>query len=126
MPVSISGSHPELSIAPGQVTASIKVLLSDVPATINDLPIVLQLCPTLMGITRFPLRGASVSNVTVTGPQQDIAALKDYPCRAILVIDPEDASRQAPKTLKYDLPPNVKVSDEDAKRTVEFTLTPKN
>ena len=124
VPVSLSLLEPELRIEPYQVKATVTVLLSDKSDVIGPIPIEVQLPPGMVGQYDLTLTsGASVSQIRVTGPQQDIDALKTVTPKAILDILPSDARLDEPsKHLRFELPPSVKVTDDPA-LTVEFKLT---
>jgi hypothetical protein len=123
----------KVDISPAQVTADIAVHASDVSYTITDPPVpiaVTQLVPTLTNYDFSLTDGdGTLAGVTVTGPQQQIDKIKSgkFQVVADLEVDPSDAGNSAvTKTLQYVLPPGVKVSDEDAHRTVKFKLSRKN
>ena len=125
VPVTLVPPLPELSIDPPLVKATITMLKMDASTVIGPIPIEVQLPPGMVGQYDLTLTaGASVNQIHVSGPQQDIDALKNFAPKAILEVLPSDARLDTPsKPLHFVLPPNVKVRDDDAAVPVEFKLT---
>jgi hypothetical protein len=72
----------------------------------------------------------TITNVTVTGPEQQIALLHDptylqnHAPAAIFEVNFSDPN-PAPAPIMYELPPGVHVSEADAQRKITYTLTPR-
>lgn len=72
----------------------------------------------------------TITNVTVTGPEQQIALLQDpnYVLNpapaAIFEVNLSDPN-PAPAPIMWELPPGVHVSEQDAQRKITYTLTPR-
>jgi hypothetical protein len=119
----------KLSVSPPQVTAEVVVHVMDKTYTIPDpVPIYVQILETTLVNNDFVLSNgdSSLAGVTVTGPAAMIDQIQSgkFQVKAVLEVDGGDTGNTAvPKTLDFVLPPGVKVSDADARRTVEYKLS---
>jgi hypothetical protein len=74
----------------------------------------------------------TLTNVTVTGPEQQIALLQDpnyTPAAApaaIFEVNYSDIEHPAPAPLIFHLPPGVHVSEQDAQRKISYTFKPRS
>ena len=72
------------------------------------------------------VRNGFVSNVHVVGPKELIEQMKrpDFTPRpkALVEVSSTDVGEVKQKTLTYELPKGVDVTDEDKKRTLEFRV----
>jgi hypothetical protein len=129
VPIVLSPQLPEgkLRIDPSQVKADFRVRAADVPYTIQNMPITVNAAPSTIHNFDLVLSGGESITITVTGPQEQIDAMKakTVPFSAVLEVSQEDSSITASpsKKLTYFMPPGVKVSPADLNRTVEFKLT---
>lgn len=125
VPVRLGRSDDTISISPSTVKVRVSVKETNVPYKISSVPVFVRLPSTMEERYRvvFP-SGASMSNITVVGPEDQIARLKseDFRAEATLNILPEDARGQLPRAPTYTLPPDVTVSKEDKNRTIDFRL----
>ncbi|HEY2584698.1 MAG TPA: hypothetical protein VGI81_02910 [Tepidisphaeraceae bacterium] len=73
----------------------------------------------------------TITNVKVSGPEQQIALLQDpnYVLNpapaAIFEVNFSDVDNPAPAPIMYQLPPGVRVSDQDAQRKIAYSLKPR-
>ncbi len=127
-----SPDNAKLQLSATQVTANLVVQASDVPYTIDSVPILVQGSPDILNsnVVRVNNGGAqAITEVQVIGPPSQIERLRnkdpDSLPYAILDIAPGDADREGSKPLRYQLPPGVRVNPDDveANRPIPFKLT---
>lgn len=70
---------------------------------------------------------STIPNVTVSGPEQQIALLQEqkYIPAAIFEVNYSDIENPAPAPLMFQLPPGVHVSEQDAQRKITYTFKPR-
>lgn len=120
----------QFNLAPDRVRATFRIRQADVSFTIPAVPIFPLAALTLLDDYR-PVFEPTVTNVTVFGPPDLIAALRNDTLarkpRAILELTRDDLPAGRPRTrrLRFDLPEGLTISPEDSRREVEFTLVPR-
>lgn len=78
-----------------------------------------------------PYFDPTLTNVTVTGPEQQIALLQDpnyapTPApAAIFEVNYNDIENPAPAPIMFQLPPGVHVSEKDAERKITYSFKPR-
>lgn len=122
-------------LATPTVNATFEVRQTETSYTIDAIPLSVSYARSVedQGL-RAELSEDSIPSVTVIGPAETIRAIKeaiekgdladnDQP-KAILEVIDDNAPEGTPRSRapRYLLPPGVRVSPEDAKRTVEFSL----
>lgn len=123
----------DLTFTPTAVNATFKVKQTEDKLDYPSMSIFVNTPLTLGDRYRVELQGdltddPFVRNVTLIGPTDVISALRreDFKPKPVarLTITNDDLPAGTTRTreLKYDLPENVRVSPEDARRTVEFKL----
>lgn len=118
------------SLQPERVRASFRVRQADVALTLPAVPIFPLAPQTLLDEFR-PVFEPTLPNVTVVGPPEIIEALRAGTAtrmpRAILELSRDDlpAGRVRRRQVRFDLPEGVRVSPDDSRREVEFTLVPR-
>jgi len=122
----LSGEH--VTITPSTVKATLEVKQSDVSFTIPSVALFALMPSNLQKQYRVDCPD-NITNVTVVGPPAQIELLKreDFTPkpRAALDVSRDDlpVGTVRTRTLRfYDLPEGVRVSAEDARRTVDFKL----
>jgi hypothetical protein len=127
-------SDDRITITGGaKVKASLDVRAADVADVIASMPILPEIPAAVAEKMQsgqlkidFNVFKPFLTNVHVVGPKQVIAAMKlpDFAPRPKATIEDStsDVGDIKQKTLRFDLPSGVSVSDEDKKRTVEFRL----
>jgi hypothetical protein len=122
--VQLPAGFERVRISPAQVAARIAVRSPNEAFTIHDgIPIFIS-APTSVAdgwkISIVP--DASISDVTVTGPPEQIDLIRKgtFFVKAALEISNDDVARPEPKTLTYTLPEGVVPTEETKRRTVEF------
>ena len=120
---------PSLSFSPATVSATLSVRESDVTYTIPSVPVWIYGAPGVLGKYRVETQTQVLTNVKVTGPPDKIELLqrKDFSPQphAMLEVRSDDAGKPSvSRPIRFDLPPgmNLRVSDDDSQRTVEFHL----
>jgi hypothetical protein len=79
-----------------------------------------------------PYFDLTLTNVAVTGPEQQIALLQDpnyapTPApAAIFEVNYNDIENPAPAPLMFQLPPGVHVSEQDAQRKITYSFKPRS
>lgn len=129
VPVRLGRSDDTITITPSTVKISIRVKESNVSYQIPSVPVFVRMPSTMQDRYRVQFKiSASMSNITVEGPEDEIALLRSetFKPEATLNIMPQDASGQLPRAPSYTLPPHVTVSDKDKTRTIDFSLQDRN
>jgi hypothetical protein len=131
---SVKLDDPSITLSPATVSATIVV--ADTAETPLVLPYVRVLAayPPVSDpkIDQFkPVYESTLSNVTVTGPESQIALLKEQKIipAAFFEVEYKDADTgkpPPPAPVVYQLPPGVHVSDQDKQRTITYTFKPRN
>lgn len=126
VPLRLKTSNDLITITPPTVTARVKVKASAVTYMINSVAVFTVGPPALFDKYRvsFPY-GSVLSRVTVVGPQDEINKISsgEFIPKALLEVTQQDASARLPRSPdRWNLPPNVTVSDEDKNRTITFEL----
>jgi hypothetical protein len=134
-----------ITLRPDRVRASFKVKQSDVSYTIPSMPVFAVAPGSLLDDYR-PLFDPILTNVTVTGSPETIAALKADKLprkpKALLELSRDDTAlsltpplpntaatpnaRTLTRRLRFDLPEGLTISPEDQKREIEFSLVPRS
>lgn len=128
--VSESVDISRFSLQPERVRATFRVRQADVVLTLPSVPI-FPLAPQTLLDTYRPVFEPTLPNVTVIGPRDVIESLRNGTAgrmpRAILELSRDDLPPGRPRMrqVRFDLPEGVRVSPEDARREVEFTLVPR-
>lgn len=129
-PVRLGRLDDTITITPSTVKINIRVTESNVSYTIPNIPVFVRKPSTMEDRYRvvFPNNVASMSRITVVGPEEQIAKLRNesFTAEATLNIQTGDVRAQLPRAPTYTLPPDVKVSDEDKSRTIDFSLVDRN
>ena len=122
-----------VAVVPNEVEATLHVRQSDDQYTYDSIT-VQAIVPRGLE-TRYTLEySASLANVTVVGPKEQIDQLRrtgDKPLAVFRVTDkdaikdPSDKRTRAVEYLSRGLPPDVRVSPKDEGRTVDFQLLPR-
>jgi len=117
--------------APQKVRANVDVRQADKTQLVRSMPITIDVTDGLPDKYKVQWTRPSVpalQNVTISGPPELIDAMEkpdfEPKPKARLVVTPQDVGGPRTKTVEYDLPDRVKVSDEDRNRTVDFQLVP--
>lgn len=116
-----------VSITPTAVNVMIEVRQQDVEFKINAMPVYVTYPPGMDDRYRAAY-DATVANVTIFGPSEQIEALQrpefEPKPKAILEINRTHLPVGEPRTsrLKFELPPGIRVSPTDEKRTIDFRL----
>jgi hypothetical protein len=116
-----------------KVKASLDVRASDTMGKIDSMPIVPEMPAAVLEKIQsgqwkvdFTAFKPYLGNVHVIGPKEiiDRINLPEFTPRpkATIEVSTSDLGEVKPKTLRYELPKGVEVSDEDKKRTVDFRL----
>ncbi|MFN4242367.1 MAG: hypothetical protein ACK4PI_03930 [Tepidisphaerales bacterium] len=132
MPSAVSDSvdPSRFTLQPERVRATFRVRQADVTLTLPSVPI-FPLAPQTLLDTYRPVFEPTLPNVTVIGPRDVIESLRNGTAgrmpRAILELSRDDLPPGRPRTrqVRFDLPEGLRVSPEDARREVEFTLVPR-
>ena len=129
VPVRLGRTDDTITITPSTVKISIRVKESNVTYEIPTVPVFVRKASTMEDRYRvlFP-NGALMSRITVEGPEDQIAAIRNETFRpeATLNIVDADVRTQLPKAPSYTLPPKVTVTDKDKARTIDFRLLDRN
>jgi hypothetical protein len=133
VPLRLPVIEPHIRIEPMKVNATLTVKASDVPVDVDYIPIVIEAPLEVLRDNDISSTGelSSTGITRLTCPPELVEALKNHTIRpapkAALVITKDDASLQdtVSKSLRYDLPPGVHVSQADADRKVDFKCTAK-
>ena len=129
VPVRLGRSDDAITITPSTVKISIEVKESNVPYLIPTVPVFVRMPSTMQDRYRvtFP-HDASMSRITVVGPEEQIAKLRDekFAPEATLNILTDDVRGTLPRAPTYTLPPDVTVSEADKSRTIDFRLVDRN
>jgi hypothetical protein len=117
-----------ITFNPTTVRVKLEVGQSNETYTIPSMAIFVSAPQGLLERYRVKSRQQSITSVTVVGPPDKIRDLReerDPKPKAVLTVTSDDIPRAGrPQTarLTFELPEGVRVSDEDARRTEEFTL----
>jgi YbbR domain-containing protein len=124
VPVQLPAGFERVRVAPAQVNARITVRSPNESFTIHDgIPIVISAPTSVTDSWKISiLPDAAISDVTVTGPPEQIDLIRKgtFFVKAALDISNDDIARPEPKTLTYTLPEGVLPTEETKRRTVEF------
>lgn len=118
---------PGLKLSTQSVKATVNVREADEHLTLPSVPI-WPCQPNILTKYRINFSPATLTNIEVFGPHDKIALLKgdspQFTPIAWFRVTREDVGRPStPRQLKFDLPDGVRVSDTDAKRTVDVDVT---
>lgn len=129
VPVRLGRTDDTITITPSTVKISIRIKESNVTYEIPTVPVFVRKPSTMEDRYRvlFP-NGALMSRITVEGPEDQIATIRNEIFRpeATLNIVDADVRTQLPKAPSYTLPPKVSVSEKDKARTIDFRLLDRN
>jgi hypothetical protein len=126
---SIRIDDPSVTLSPATVSADIQV--TDKAETTIKLPYVRVLAaypPDVQKADQYkPLYDSTIPNVTVSGPEQQIALLQEqkFIPAAIFEVRFDDIDNPAPAPVMFQLPPGVHVSEQDAQRKISYTFKPR-
>jgi hypothetical protein len=126
---SVTIDDPNVTISPATVSADIVV--TDKAEKTISLPYVRVLAaypPDVAKADQFKaVYDSTIPNVTVTGPDQQIALLQEqrFIPTAIFEVSYNDTDSPAPAGLMFQLPAGVHVSDADAQRKITYTFKPR-
>lgn len=131
---SVPMDDPNVHIAPTAVSADVEV--TDKAERTYTLPYlrVLAAYPRDAGPKADQYKvvfDPTITNVTVTGPEQQIALLQDPNAvlnpapAAIFEVNFSDVDNPAPAPVMYQLPPGVHVIEQDAQRKIAYSLKPR-
>lgn len=126
--VTVPNPDPRVTVSPPTVAGSLSVRREDVTYTIRSMGIYVSAPFSLLEDFGVEPAERTLANVTVVGPEDQIALLRNEnnppTYKAVIEVTREDARgdrRMAP--VRYEgLPPGVRVSPDDEKRKVEFRL----
>jgi len=125
VPVRLATADSNITVSPSTVTVHASLKQSDTSYAIASVTVFVSGPVTLLDRYRvvFP-NGPFISNVTVTGPEEEIDKIrrKDFVPHATLEITSQDLRERLPRAPIYTLPAGVSVSDADKSRTVDFRL----
>jgi len=120
------GDMSVITITPAVVSAHVEIKKSDVTLLLPAIP-VWVIYPPGMDDKYKAVYDPSLANVTVVGPEEQIAELQSsaFKPKATLEVSPSDlpVDTDHERRLRFDLPPDVHVSPEDAQRTISFHLS---
>lgn len=129
--VTLTLKHPNelLKIVPLTLKARVRIKSAIASYTLSSVPVFVMGPPALMEKYRvvFP-NGPFIPRVTFLGPEDQISRIRNNEIipKAVLEIRQEDATQHLPRSpSSFILPADaseVKVSDEDKTRTIDFTL----
>jgi len=126
---SIRIDDPNVTVTPAAVSADLEV--TDKAEKTVVLPYVRVLAaypPDVQKADQLkPVYESTIPNVTVSGPDQQIGLLQDqkFIPGAIFEVRYDDVESPAPASLMFQLPPGVRVSDQDAQRKINYTFKPR-
>lgn len=122
---------PNARLSTMTVSATLEVKRADVELTLRSIPVWVTYAPTLDDRYRAVYE-TSLDNITLIGPADQIRAIEEGtanpPPKATFQISGDDIEAlERPRRAKvmYDLPEGVRVNQEDAQKTVEFRLVPR-
>lgn len=121
----------QLTVTPERVRASVKIRQADVSFTIPAMPIFVIAPTSFLDDYRATGYEPVITNVTVQGPPDLIAALRndmlEQKPKALLELTRDDLppGRTITRKLRFDLPDGLTISAEEANREIEFTLAPR-
>ena len=126
--VVLAARDERVTVDPTTVKASLDVRATDVPGLIRSMPLTIQSpLGLLRGYDVTLISGdQTVANIHVIGPQTQIERIdsQQFLPRAVLEVTGNDINHDdLQRELKFVLPDGVRVTPEDANRTVEFKLT---
>lgn len=123
---------PNARLSTNTVSANLEVKRADVETRLRSIPVWVTYAPTLDQQYKAEYE-TSLSNITVIGPADQIRAIDEGTAsktpKATFEISGDDLDAiDRPKRAKviYDLPEGVRVKPEDAQKTVEFKLVPRD
>lgn len=120
----------QFTLVPDRVRSSFRIRQADVSFVIPAMPVFPLAAPTFLDEYRAVYE-PTVANITVLGPPDLIAALRNETLGkkpiAILELSRDDLppGKTRSRRLRFDLPDGLSISPEDAKRELEFTLVPR-
>ncbi|HXE56107.1 MAG TPA: hypothetical protein VN541_23985 [Tepidisphaeraceae bacterium] len=125
VPLSVNIDNPHVILSPVTVSATLVVKQADQRLTLPRVRL-LQASPPETFATKkyevvFP---QTLTGVTVVGPEEQIAKLRNEEVVPWAVFQPDYLSTEGDHTapLTFEFPPGVQLSPEDANRTVTYTL----
>lgn len=132
--LSVPISDPKVQIVPGSVSADVEVTdKAERTETLQYLRVLAAYRPD-SGAKADQYKvfyDPTITNVTVTGPEQQLALLHDptylqnHAPAAIFEVNFNDTDNPAPAPILYQLPPGVHVSDADAQRKITYSFRPR-
>jgi hypothetical protein len=121
--VSLAAKDTSITLEPSSVKAFLDVGAQDETMKVPSMPILVKAPPDLVNAYEVKLAVPSATDITVIGPPKQLALIgTTIVPTAVLTITTDDIDNPQPKQLDYQLPAQVKVSDNDKVRTFEFTL----
>jgi len=130
-PTELQDERIEIIPPPQKIRASVDVRQADKQHLVRSMPITIDSTDGLQEKYKVEwVRPAvpAMLNVTISGPPEVIDMMEkpdfDPKPKARLVVTPQDVGEMRTKTVEYDLPKGVTVSDEARNRTVDFRLVP--
>jgi len=126
VPLTVPFGDRNVTIAPATVLAHVEIKKSEMSLTRSSIPVWVNYAPGADDKFKA-VNEPIITKVTVIGPEEEILALQDpsfpTPPKAWFEVTGNDkADIDIERRLHFDLPPGVRPSPEDAKRTITFHL----
>ena len=119
---SVKIDDPNLILSPVTVSAHIEVQRTEQSFTFGTVR-VLAAVPSGRQADQFkPVFEPLLHGVTVVGPEQQIATIKEGIPSAIFIPDYSNLDNPAPAPLIFDFPPGVHVAADDTNRSIKYTF----
>ncbi len=128
VPLTVPFTDSLLTISPTTVSAHVEIKKSDATLVLEAIPIWAIVPPVVDDKYKAVYDPPSLTNVVVSGPEDQINALqtKTYPLtpKATFEVNPNLSMVGVDQTarLHFDLPPDVHVSPDFAQRTITYKL----
>ena len=126
VPLTLPFGDKTMTITPSVVSAHVEIKKSDVTSSLDAVPIWITYSPGMDDKYKV-VCDPSLPDVTVIGPEEQIEAIKSgaFRPKATLEVVPSDLPVDIDHTrrLRFELPPDVHVSQQDAQREITFRLT---
>lgn len=114
----------QVTIDPGTITVSLSAIERAKERLIGSVSVLQTVAPKLAEGTKIQFEDVKLFDVRVIGPKEIIDSLNESDVVAQVMIDSRDVGKgRLTKQVHFSLPEGVKVHPEDAKRTVEVTVT---
>ena len=124
VPIVLPVVEDQVRVLQPTVSAKLQVRAENETVEIQSVPVLVTASPDTLRQYDVVLTELTLGNVHVTGPPDQIAALRAAGnVRAEVYLEPSDANSRDPKRVRYvNLPDGVAPVPEDADRTVEYKM----